>query len=108
MRDSKYQGQFKDKVFMFKMFVDLVRSGIDVVKHMQSGGNMEICWIMFDHFKQLCKWTTTMACHVCDNKHCKILTITCCDMQMEGSQAHMAFWDNLNVTVHPMSFSKIS
>jgi hypothetical protein len=44
---------------MFKMFVDLVRSGIDVVKHMQSGGNMEICWIMFDHLVDVLQWHAT-------------------------------------------------
>ena len=89
------------------MFVDLVGSGIDLVKRMQSGGDMEISWIVFDHVKQLCNWTI-MACHICDNKHCKILTITCCDIQMEDSQAHMVFWDNLNVMICPIYVSRIS
>ena len=37
---SWFLGQFKDNIFMFKMFVDLARNGVDLVKHMQSGCNM--------------------------------------------------------------------
>ena len=47
---------------------------------MHVGGDMENLWIMFDHVKVLKHWTT-LACHVYDNKYCKILMIVCCDMQ---------------------------
>ena len=50
---SKFLGQSKDKVFVFKLFLDLQRSGVDLVQHMQVGGDMENSWIMFDHVKRL-------------------------------------------------------
>jgi hypothetical protein len=50
---SRFPGQFKDKIFVFKMSVDLPGSGVDLVKRMQVGGDMENSWIMFDHVKRL-------------------------------------------------------
>ena len=76
---SRFPGQSKDKVFVFKMSVNLPGSGVDLVKRMQVGGDMENSWIMFDHVKRLKDWTT-LACHVYDSKYCKMLTIACCDM----------------------------
>jgi hypothetical protein len=38
---SRFPGQSKDKVFVFKMFVDLLGSGVELVKRMQVGGDME-------------------------------------------------------------------
>ena len=88
----------KDKVFAFKMLVDLAGSGVDLVKRMQSGGNIENSWIMFDHVKYLQDWTT-MAYHVYNNKHCKVLTIPCCDMQSEDARVYTILWERLNVVV---------
>jgi hypothetical protein len=98
VHDSRFPGQSKDKVFVFKMSVDLAGSGVDLVKRMQCGGDMENSWIMFDHVKRLQDWTT-MACHVYDSKHCKVLTIACCDMQSEDARAQTIFWENLNVVM---------
>ena len=50
--------QYKDKVFIFKMFVDLVGSGVNLVRCMQSDEDMENYWIIFDHIKCLYNWTT--------------------------------------------------
>ena len=80
---------------MFKMFVDLAGSEVDLVKRMQYGGDMENSWIMFDHVKRLREWTT-MACHVYDSKHCKVLTMAFCDMQSEDAWAQIIFWENFN------------
>jgi hypothetical protein len=38
---SRFPGQSKDKVFVFKMSVDLPSSGVELVKRMQVGGNMK-------------------------------------------------------------------
>jgi hypothetical protein len=38
---SRFPGQSKDKMFVFKMFVDLLGSGVELVKMMQVGGDME-------------------------------------------------------------------
>ena len=32
VNDSRYTGQYEDKVFVFKIYVDLPRSGVDLVK----------------------------------------------------------------------------
>ena len=53
---------------------------------------------MFDHVKRLQDWTT-MTCHVYDCKHCKVLTIACCDMQSEDARALIVFWEILNVVM---------
>jgi hypothetical protein len=63
---SRFPGQSEDKVFVFKMSVDLPGSGVELVKRMQVGGDMETSWIMFDHVKRLKDWTT-MVCHVYDS-----------------------------------------
>ena len=51
--DSRLPGQSKYKVFVFKMSVDLPGSGVNLVKRMQVGGDMEKLWIVFDHIKCL-------------------------------------------------------
>jgi hypothetical protein len=79
---SRFLRQAKDKVFVFKIFVDLLGSDSKLVKRMQVGGNMENSWIIFDHVKYLKYWRT-MACHVYNSQCCKVLTIACCDMQSE-------------------------
>jgi hypothetical protein len=38
---SRFPGQSKDKVFVFKMSVDLPGSDVELVKRMQVGGDME-------------------------------------------------------------------
>lgn len=75
--------------------MDLAGSGVDIVRRMQRGGGMKDSWIMFDHVKRLRDWIM-MACHVYDMKHCKGLTIACCDMQSQDAQAQTMLWENLN------------
>ena len=83
VHSSMYPSQLKDKVFVFKMSIDLPRNCVDLVKHMQVGGDMNNLWIMFDHVKCLKDWTT-LACHVYDSEYCKVLTIACYDMQSKA------------------------
>jgi hypothetical protein len=80
-----FPGQGKDKVYVFKMLVDGLGSGVDLVKHMEPGGDLENTWLMFDHVKHVQEWTT-MACHVYDVAYCKVMTITVCDMQSEDTK----------------------
>ena len=44
----------------------------------------------FDYVKRL-KYYITLACHVYDNKYCKVLTIVCCDMQSKDDIAQTLF-----------------
>lgn len=73
------------------MYVDLVGSGVDHVKCMQCGGDMEKYWNMFDFVNPL-RDLDAMACYVYDNKHCKVLTIACYDYQAKDAQAQIIFW----------------
>jgi hypothetical protein len=67
------------KVFMFKMSLYGPTSGVDLVRHMQLGGDLQNRWLMFDHVKHVQEWTT-MACHVYNSVYCKVLTIVICNM----------------------------
>lgn len=75
-----YWSLYKYKVFVFKTSLDLPRNDVDHVKRMQVRGDMKNSWIIFCHVKRL-KDLTTLACHVYDNKYCKVLLIAFCDMQ---------------------------
>ena len=55
---SKCPRHSKNKVYIFKMLVDLSESGVDFVKRMQVGGDMANSWIIFDYVKRLKGWTT--------------------------------------------------
>lgn len=95
IHQNQFPGQNKGKVFVFKMSVDRPGSGVDLVKRMQPGGDLQDCWVMFDHVKRVSSWTT-MACHVYDSKYCKVMTIALCDMQSEDAEAQELFWLHLN------------
>jgi hypothetical protein len=49
------QGSDSDKVFVFKMSEVGPGSGVDLVKRMQHGGDLEDAWMMFDHVKRVKK-----------------------------------------------------
>ena len=87
---NRFPGQSEDKGFVFKMSVDLLGSGVDLVKSMQVGGDMENSWIMFDHVKRLKDWAT-LVYHVYDSKYCKVLTIACRHMQFEDDATQTLF-----------------
>ena len=59
-------------------------SGVNMVKRMQSGGDLKNAWIMFEHVKRV-RDKTTMACHVNDPTYCRVMTIAACDMLSEDS-----------------------
>ena len=90
------QGLQSDKVFVFKMSEVGPGSGVDLVRRMQSGGDLCNAWMMFDHVKRVKGWTT-MASHVYDASYCRVMTIAVCDMQSEDVEAQLVFWKNLNV-----------
>lgn len=41
VHDSRFSGQYKDKVLVFKMYVDFVGSGVNTSRRMQCGGHGE-------------------------------------------------------------------
>ena len=47
------QGNDSDKVFIFKISEVGPSSGVDLVMEMQSNGNFELAWMMFDVVKRV-------------------------------------------------------
>jgi hypothetical protein len=82
-------------MFVFKMSEVGPANGVDLVRRMQPGGDIENAWIMSDHVKLVKGWTT-MAAHVYDGTYQRVMTISCCDFQLEDKEAQMLFWQNLN------------
>jgi hypothetical protein len=66
-------------VFIFKVLINGVGSGVSLVTQMQSTWDLQNAWIMFGHAKHVANWIT-MACHMYDLVYCKMLTIIVCDM----------------------------
>ncbi len=71
------------KVFLFKMSFYGPISGVDRVRCMQPGGDLQNCWLIFGHVKHVKKWTT-MACHVYKPVYCKVFPIAIYDMQSKS------------------------
>ena len=61
-------------MFVFKIFIDFLGSGVEFVKKIQVKGDMENSWSMFDHIKRW-KNKTIMTCHMYNSQYCKVLTI---------------------------------
>jgi hypothetical protein len=87
------QGKKKVKVYLFKMLEDEPGSSVDLIKHMQPGGDLENMWMMFDHVKRVQAWTT-MACHVYNAGYCKFMTNAVCDIQSEDTEVQYIMWEN--------------
>ena len=104
---SRIPGQSKDKVFVFKMSINLPGSVVDLVKSMQVGRIIVNSYVIFDHVKRLKDWTT-IACHVYDNKYCKVLTIAYCEMQSKDGVAQTLFWKNLKSDMLENELSKLN
>ncbi len=80
IQDICFPGQhFSQKIYLFKMLVEGDGYGVDLIKRMQLGGDLETSWMMFDHVKHVQGWTT-MACHVYDPIYCKVMSIAIYNM----------------------------
>jgi hypothetical protein len=67
-----------EKMFLFKISIKGDGSGCDLVKRMQPRGNLETCWLMFDHIK--CVGWVALTCHMYDPIYYEMMTIVMCDM----------------------------
>ena len=88
-------GDDTNKVFNFKMSEVGHGSGVDLVRRMQPGGDLENAWMISDHVKRVKKCTTTAA-HVYDETYQRVMTISCCDFQLEDKDAQVFFRQYLN------------
>ena len=85
------QGSSDDIVYLFKMSTVGAGSGVDLVRRMQPGGDLELAWIMFDHVKRVVGWTS-LGAHVYDPVFCKVMTICVCDMMCKMADAQEQMW----------------
>ncbi len=93
------------KVFIFKMSINGVGSGVNLVTQMLPSRDLQNAWIMFDHVKRVVGWTT-MTCHVYDSAYCKVMTIVVCDMQFEDTEAQQIMWPKFNDIMQKHGFPK--
>jgi hypothetical protein len=109
VQQNRFPGQRADmdKVFVFKMSEVGPGNGVDLVKQMQPGGDLENSKIIIDHVKRIRSWTT-MACHVHDSTHCCVMTIAVCDMQSEDVATQSVVWKNLNVLMAQHGVDKVN
>ena len=94
IQDSRFLGQGSKLVYIFKMSTVGPSSGVDLVRRMQPGGNLELQWVMFDHVKRISHWTT-LGVHVYKPNHCKVMTICVCDMKSEMAEHQKQMWRSL-------------
>jgi hypothetical protein len=64
-------------------------------QQMQSIGDLENAYIMFDHFKHKNGWTT-MVCHNYDLTCCEVLTNLFYDVQSKSNETQCVLWTKLN------------
>ena len=98
IHDSVFLGQGKEKVYVFKMLTEGPGSGVDLIRRMQVGHDLQNSWMMFDHVKRVKDWTT-MACHVYDSQYKKVMTFAVCNMQSEDTEVQVQFWRSLNAVM---------
>ena len=90
-----FPGQGQEKVFLSKMLIDGIGSGVDLLRQMQLGRDLLNSFNMFDHVKRVKAWTT-IGCHVYNSTYCKVMTIAVCDMQTESTEGQLIYWHCLN------------
>ena len=68
VQENKFpgQGDDRDKVFVFKLLEVGPSSGVDLVRRMHPGGDLENAKLMFDHVNRV-RQSITMTCHVYDS-----------------------------------------
>lgn len=80
------------------MSVNRLGRGVDLVKPMQPRSDLQEYWVIFDHIKQVPKWTT-MTALAYNRKYYKVMTIALYNMQSEDAKAQQLFGMNLNLVV---------
>jgi hypothetical protein len=91
IHDSKFPGQGDKLVYLFKMSTCSQGSGVNLVPRVQSRGDLENEWVMFDHVKRVKDWTT-FGLHVYDSEYRKVMTIAVCDIQSERADTQERVW----------------
>ena len=94
IQDNRFLGQGSKLAYIFKMSTVGPGSGVDLVWRMQSGGDLKLQWIIFDHVKRI-SHKTTLGVHVYEPNHCKVMTICVCDMKSEMAEHQKQMWRSL-------------
>jgi hypothetical protein len=99
IHDNCFLGQqTRQKVYLFKIFVNGTTSEFDLVQQMQPDDDLQNAWMMLDHVKHVQGWVT-MAYQAYDLIYCKVMTIAIYDMQFKDTKAQCIVWRNLNIIV---------
>ena len=53
IQDSQFPKQESNLAYIFKMSIVGPGSGVDLVRQMQPGGDLELQWVIFDHVKRI-------------------------------------------------------
>ena len=83
------------RYYIFKMSEDGPGSGVDLVRRMQPGGDLDKRWIMFDHLNRVRGWKT-MSCYVFDSGMCRLMTIATCEILGDDADSQKLLWLALN------------
>ncbi len=94
-------------MFIFKMSLNVVGSGMSLVTRMQLVRDLQNAWIMLDHVKHVVRWTC-MVCHVYNSAYCKLMTIAICDMHFKDAEVQQVMWTKLNDTMLKHMFLKLN
>ena len=106
IQDSRFLGQGSDLVYIFKMSTIGPGSGVDLVRRMQRGGDLELQWVMFDHVKRISHWTT-LGVHIYNPTHCKVMTICVCDMKSEMADHQKQMWRSMLAVMEKHGVKKV-
>ena len=106
IQNSRFLGQGSDLAYIFKMSIVDPSSGVDLVRQMQRGGDLELQWVMFDHVKRISHWTT-LGVHVYDPTHCKVMTICVCDMKSEMADHQKQMWRSILAIMEKHGVKKV-
>ena len=82
-----------DRPHIFKMSIKGPGSGVDLVRRMQPGGDLEHSWVMSDVMHRcLDKTWCTMSAHVYDHLYRGLCTIFVCELVSEDTMALQTAW----------------
>jgi hypothetical protein len=82
-----------ERPHIFKMSTSGLGSGIDLIRRMQPGGNLEHSWVLSDVMHRMLdnKWVT-MSAHVYDHHFCGLCTIFTCELVSQDTASLGIVW----------------
>ena len=89
------QGSATDFPFIFKMLVKGHGSGLDLLKRMRPGEDLEGTWVMFDVMHRIKDGWLTLSAHVYDHNYRALCTIWTCELKAENQESCEIAWEKM-------------